>query len=101
MFVILRLISLVLIVAALLLLGADAISSLENGGKIIVRSLDQIWATLDKPSMDAFHAWLDRHLAPALAHGVAEIFTLPGWAATGVPGTVLAFLFGRRAPDAA
>jgi hypothetical protein len=51
--------------------------------------------------MDAFHAWLDRHLAPALAHGVAAIFTLPGWAATGVPGTVLAFLFGRRAPDAA
>jgi hypothetical protein len=101
MFVILRLISLVLIVAALLLLGADAISSLENGGKIIVRSLDQIWAMVDKPGVDAFHAWLDSHLAPVLAHGVAGIFTLPGWAATGVPGTVLAFLFGRRAPDAA
>ena len=101
MFVILRLISLVLIVAALLLLGADAISSLENGGKIIVRSLDQIWAMADKPGVEAFHAWLDRHLAPLLAHGIAAIFTLPGWAATGVPGTVLAFLFGRRAADAA
>jgi hypothetical protein len=101
MFVILRLVSLVLVVAALLLLGADAISSLENGGKIIVRSLDQIWAVIDKPGVEAFHAWLGRHLAPLLAHGIEAIFTLPGWAATGVPGAVLAFLFGRHATDAA
>jgi hypothetical protein len=101
MFVILRLISLVLIVAALLLLGADAISSLENGGKIIVRSLDQVWALFDKPGVEAFHAWLGRHLPSLLARGIEAIFTLPGWAATGVPGTVLAFLFGRRSADRA
>ena len=99
MFVILRLISLVLIVAALLLLGADAISSLENGGKIIVRSLDQVWTIFDKPGVEAFHAWLDRHLPAVVAHAVAAIFTLPGWAATGVPGAVLAFLFGRRVTE--
>lgn len=101
MFVILRLVSLVLVVAALLLLGADAISSLENGGKIIVRSLDQVWATFDKQSVEAFHAWLGRHLPAVLAQGIDAIFTLPGWAATGVPGTVLAFLFGRRSIEPA
>ena len=99
MFVILRLVSLVLVVAALLLLGTDAISSLENGGKIIVRSLDQVWTMLDKPGVEAFHAWLTRHLPALLAHGIDAIFTLPGWAATGVPGIVLAFLFGRRTAD--
>jgi len=99
MFVILRLVSLILVVAALLLLGADAISSLENGGKIIVRSLDQVWTIFDKPGVEAFHAWLDRQLPAVVAHAVAAIFTLPGWAATGVPGAVLAFLFGRRVTE--
>ena len=96
MFVVLRLISLVLVVAALLLLGADAISSLENGGKIIVRSLDQIWTLLDKQSIAAFHVWLVAHLPGTWPNGVETIFRLPGWAVTGVPGVVLAFLSGRR-----
>ena len=99
MFVILRVISLVLIVLALMLLGADAVSSLENGGKIIVRSLDQVWALFDKTGMDAFHAWTGRHLPGPLPAWIGTIFTLHGWAATGVPGAVLAFLFGRRMPE--
>jgi len=99
-FVILRLISLILVLAALMLLGADAVSSLENGGKIIVRSLDQVWILFDKGGNALFHAWLARHLPALLAHGIDAIFTLPGWAATGVPGIVLAFLFGRRTVDA-
>jgi hypothetical protein len=101
MFVVLRLISLILVVSALMLLGADAVSSLENGGKIVVRSLDQVLALFDKPGVEAFHAWLGRHLPAVLAHGIDAIFTLPGWAATGVPGIVLAFLFGRRTMDLA
>jgi hypothetical protein len=99
MFVILRVLSLLLIVAALMLLGADAVSSLENGGKIIVRSLDQVWALFDKTGMDAFHAWIGRHLPSPLPSAISAIFTLPGWAATGVPGAVLGFLFGRRMPE--
>ena len=39
MAVLMRLISLILIVIALLLLGADAVSSLERGGELVVRSL--------------------------------------------------------------
>ena len=43
MTVLMRLISLILIVAALMLLGADAVTSLEKGGEITVRSLGLIW----------------------------------------------------------
>jgi hypothetical protein len=100
MVVVLRLISLLLVVAALMLLGADVVTSLENGGKIIVRSLDSVWALFDKSAMLAFHAWCDVHLPAFLAHGVASIFGLPGWGVTGVPGIVLAFIFGRRTADA-
>ena len=96
MFVILRLISLVLIVLALMLLGADAVTSLENGGKITVRSLDEVWALFNKPAMQAFHGWANAHLPHVLVSATNAVFALPGWAATGVPGIILAFLFGRR-----
>jgi hypothetical protein len=99
MFIILRLISLILVVAAIMLLGADIVTSLENGGKIVVRSLDQVWALFDKPAIDGFHAWCDHHLPAFLAHGIAALFALPGWGVTGVPGIILAFLFGRRVAD--
>lgn len=99
MFVVLRLISLILVVSALMLLGADAVTSLENGGKIMVRSLDQVWALFNKDAAAAFHAWCDGHLPGFLAHSIAALFGLPGWAATGVPGIILAFLFGRRTSD--
>jgi hypothetical protein len=101
MFVILRLISLILVVAGLMLLGADIVTSLENGGKIMVRSLDQVWALFDKSAVAAFHSWCTAHLPGFLAHGIASLFALPGWAATGVPGIILAFLFGRRVADVA
>jgi hypothetical protein len=101
MFVVLRLISLILVVAAIMLLGADIVTSLENGGKIMVRSLEQVWALLDKSAVAGFHAWCDRHLPAFLAHGTSAVLGLPGWAATGVPGIILAFLFGRRTADVA
>jgi hypothetical protein len=99
MFVILRLISLILVVSGLMLLGADIITSLENGGKIMVRSLDQVWGLFNKPAVAAFHGWCEGHLPGFLARGVAALFAIPGWAATGVPGIILAFLFGRRTAD--
>lgn len=99
MFVVLRLISLILVVSALMLLGADAVTSLENGGKIMVRSLDQVWALFNASGVAGFHAWCDAHLPGFLAQGIAALFRLPGWAATGVPGIILAFLFGRRTAE--
>lgn len=99
MFVVLRLISLILVVSALMLLGADAVTSLENGGKIMVRSLDQVWALFDKSAVAHFHGWCEAHLAGFLARGIFAVLSLPGWAATGVPGIILAFLFGRRTAE--
>jgi hypothetical protein len=100
MFVVLRLISLILVVSALMLLGADAVTSLENGGKITVRSLNQVWALFDNHGNPAFHAWCAAHLLPVVNGAINAITGLPGWAATGVPGIILAFLFGRRVADA-
>ncbi|MEI9996012.1 MAG: hypothetical protein WDM91_15560 [Rhizomicrobium sp.] len=101
MFVVLRLLSLILVVSALMLLGADVVTSLENGGKVVVRSLDQVWALFDKSAVTAFHAWCTAHLPGLLAQAIAWLFGLPGWAVTGVPGIILAFLFGRRTADVA
>ena len=90
-----RLLALVLIVCALMLLGADAVSSLEKGGDISVRSLDTVWGMLDKSSLDVFKAWMQNHAA-SLAQMVYSFLALPGWAVTGVLGVILAFIFGRK-----
>ena len=99
MFVVLRLISLILVVSALMLLGADIVTSLENGGKIMVRSLDQVFALFDKAGAPAFHVWINAHLPGFLARTVGGLLGLWGWAVLGVPGIVLAFLFGRRTAE--
>jgi hypothetical protein len=95
MAVVMRLISLILIVAALMLLGADAVTSLERGGELTVRSLGAIWGLFHQHSLDAFKSWIQNHAA-FLAQGVYSALALPSWAATGVVGVILAFVFGRR-----
>ncbi len=95
MAVLMRLISLILIVCALMLLGADAVTSLEKGGEITVRSLDMVWAILNEGALNAFKGWV-QHYLPALAQGIYSALALPGWAVTGVVGVILAFIFGRK-----
>ncbi|HYS45578.1 MAG TPA: hypothetical protein VEM35_04020 [Rhizomicrobium sp.] len=95
MTILLRLVSLILIVAALLFLGADAVTSLERGGDLTVRSLGMIWGQLHHHSLDAFKSWVQNHAA-FMAQGVYSALELPAWAATGVLGVILAFVFGRR-----
>ena len=95
MAVFMRLISLILIVAALLFLGADAVSSLERGGELTVRNLDMVWGMLAPRSLLAFKSWVQNH-ASGVAQGVYSSLALPAWAATGVLGVILAFVFGRR-----
>jgi hypothetical protein len=93
---VMRFISLVLVVTALMLLGADGITSLEHHGQIDVRSLEAIWALFDKGAVDAFMAWNGAHLPGFLSSFVVNMLALPGWAVTGVLGVILAFIFGRR-----
>lgn len=95
MAVFMRLISLILIVAALLFLGADAVSSLERGGELTVRSLDTVWGMLGPKSLLAFKSWVQNH-AGGVAQGVYSSLAMPAWAVTGVIGVILAFVFGRR-----
>ena len=95
MAVVMRLVSLILIVIALLLLGADAVTSLERGGELTVRSLGTIWGLLNPASLNAAKSWVQNHAA-FMAQGVYSSLALPGWAVTGVIGVILAFVFGRR-----
>jgi hypothetical protein len=90
-----RLISLILIVTALMFLGADAVTSLERGGELTVRSLGTIWGLFHQNSLDGFKSWVQNHAA-FMAQGVYSALALPGWAVTGVIGVILAFVFGRR-----
>jgi hypothetical protein len=95
MAVVMRLVSLVLIVLALMLLGADAVTSLERGGEITVRSLGAVWSMIDDDGQTHFKNWV-QHYLPFFAQGVYSSLALPGWAITGVIGVILAFVFGRK-----
>ena len=95
MAVVMRLLSLILIVVALMLLGADAVTSLEKGGELTVRSLGTVWSILDAHSLERFKVWLHDH-AGAIAQPIYSFLASPGWGVTGVIGVILAFVFGRR-----
>ena len=98
---ILRFVSLVLLVIALMLLGADAITSLVRSGQITVHSIDQVWTYLGASSIGHFKAWLAHTLPSPMPAWFYSVLALPAWAFSGVLGVVLAFLFGRHAPEQA
>jgi hypothetical protein len=95
-YVAVRLVSLVLICVALMLLGADLITTLEHGGAVVIRSLDHVWTAIDRNSIDGMKTWLEHRAPRPVTHGIESFLATPGWAAFGVLGVVLAFLFGRR-----
>jgi hypothetical protein len=90
-----RLIALTMIATALVLLGADALTSLEKGGEITVRSLGLIWSIIDAGSLAAFKDWA-QHRVPFLAPTIYSALAMPGWGLIGVVGVLIAFIFGRR-----
>ena len=83
-----RLFGLFLIVLALMLLGADVVSTLEKNGDIVIRSLDQILMLL---GFDAV-PWFERTIGPQFARAGALVLSWPGWAVLGVPGALLGML---------
>jgi hypothetical protein len=95
----LRFVSLVLIVIALVLLGADMVTSLQEGGQIAVRSIEQVWRFLGPASIDGAKAWVEHALPSPVPDWFYSVLALPAWALTGVLGVVVAFLFGRRTPE--
>jgi hypothetical protein len=96
LYVAMRLVSLALICIALMLLGADLISTLEHGGAVVIRSLDHVWTAVNAASIDGMKSWLEHHASHAVTHGIESFLATPGWAVFGVLGVVIAFLFGRR-----
>jgi len=99
--VFLRFVSLTLLVVALMLLAADAVTSLEKGGQVTVRSIDQVWTLIGPASVDGFKSWLQHMLPSPVPAWIYAVLALPAWALTGVLGVVLAFLFGRHSPEQA
>lgn len=94
----LRFISLILIVTGIVLLGADVLTSLDQGGAITVRSTEDVWTILNPGSLGAFKTWV-QHSAPWALGITQAMLRVWGWALTGIPGVVLAFVPGR--PEAA
>lgn len=92
---ILRLTALILVAAALMLLGADLVTSLETG-RMTTRSLAHLWAFLDKSQPAAFLNWANYHLPAPLPEWLKFSLAFWGWAVTGVLALLL-MVFGRRA----
>ncbi len=98
-----RFLSLVVVVIALMLLGADMVTSLENldkGGHIAVRSIAAIWGLLDQGSLDAFRHWAGQ-LPGFLTATIDWLLGVYSWFAVGVIGMAMAFVFGRSRHESA
>ncbi len=95
MAVLFRFISLILIVVALMLLGADVVTSLEKN-EITVRTIEQVWALAGKGGLTAFKAWVQAALPGPLPNWIYSILNMWAFGVSGVLGVILAFLFGRR-----
>ena|ERR1041385_1098832 len=95
----LRFFSLILVVVGLMLLGADLISTLERHGGITIRSLDHVWSAIAPRGLEEFKNWLEHRVPAPAPRWVYSFMVLPGWAVFGVPGVVLAFIFGGRSAE--
>ncbi len=89
---ILRVISVFLIVIALMLLGADVVSSLEQSGGTVVRSFNHILMLF---GFDA-GLWFMQNLPPQIAEICTDIFLGPAWVVIGGLGTLLGLISAGR-----
>lgn len=96
MSVFMRIVSLILVVIALMLMGADLVTSLERGGHIAVRSIATVWDLFDQGGPDAFKLWASGQLPSFIANAIGWLLGLWSWAVVGGLGVILAFIFGRK-----
>jgi hypothetical protein len=86
-----RLLGIGLLLHALMLLGADEISTIENGGIRTIRSFGQIltlYRADPEPLLMSLPEWL--------SVGLGWVLAVPGWGVLGVTGAALAFVFRSR-----
>lgn len=93
---VLRLVALLLVSVALMLLGADLVTTLETG-RFTTRSVATLWGLFDRSQPAVLYVWADRHLPLFLADWLKAVLSLWGWAVTGPLGCLLLFIFGRKA----
>src|SRR6266567_8299642 len=82
---ILRLISILFIIVAVMLLGADVVSALEETDEMIPRSLNHILVLCGFDAME----WLAQNLPLQFAQLCITVVSWAGWAVIGVRGVVL------------
>jgi hypothetical protein len=88
--------SLTLIVLALMLLGADIISTLEAGSGVVVRSMDKVLLLF---GVDA-KPWIQATFSTAVANAFLAALASPGWATLGIIGVILALMMPARRESA-
>ena len=87
-----RWLSFVLIVLALMLLGADIISSLESSTGAVVRSLDRVLLLF---GLDA-KPWVLARFSSGIANALLAILSTPGWITFGIIGVILVLILPAR-----
>jgi hypothetical protein len=91
--VVFRWFSFILIVLALMLLGADIVSTREAAGGVVLRSLDKDLLLF---GLDA-KPWVQATFSAGFASAVLALLSFPAWATLGIVGVVLALIVpGRR-----
>ena len=88
----LRWLSLILVVLAVMLIGADVVTTLERGGVIVMRSFDQILMLFGAGSA----TWVQRGVPQSIVDAARVVFSWPAWLLFGLPGGVLALLVPEK-----
>ena len=88
-------VGLFLLALALMLLGADMVTSLEHGPQITLRSFQAVWAMFDAGSVTASIAWMNKTLPSFLTSAILTILAIPAWS-LGFIGVIITFLTGHK-----
>jgi len=89
--VVIKLLGLLLIILALMALGADGLRSLEQG-QIEIRSLSQLWTLLLPDLYASFTSWSASALPAGMVTARDAVLSFPAWAVLGILGIVIAGL---------
>jgi hypothetical protein len=89
---------LILLGLALMLLGADMVTTLEHQGQITLRSFLDVWAIFDKGGADAFTLWLAKAAPQWAANAALLVVGIPAWS-IGFIGFFITFFAGHKRDD--
>lgn len=91
-----RLIAVIFIVAGLLVLGYDVISSIQAGQGFKALPLADLWNLVHSGSLEGYRAWVTETI-PSPGPSISEsILSFPAFAVYGVIGVLLGLLFQKR-----